>query len=167
MWREGKVDYLKLAKDMGANVVRTWGIDQGNAQYLKKANQYGLYVNAGIWLNPVYADGRCSYIMDVEYKKEVRRQTLEYVKRNMNDPAVLFWNVGNETIYWTNKEEERVFFCLFLERLIQEVHALDPHHPVIYTSSYATAVPYIKKYVPSLNILGINAYGGFESLHQV
>ena len=32
MGREGKVDYLKLAKDMGANVVRTWGIDQGNAQ---------------------------------------------------------------------------------------------------------------------------------------
>ncbi len=42
-----KADFLKLAKELGANTVRTWGIDQGTLEYLNKAQEYGLYVNAG------------------------------------------------------------------------------------------------------------------------
>ncbi|MBL8013839.1 MAG: hypothetical protein JNN05_08335, partial [Candidatus Omnitrophica bacterium] len=75
------------------------------------------------------------------------------------------WNIGNETIFWTRREDERIAFCKFLESIVQDVHAIDPDHPVLYTASAANDIVYLKKYVPSLDIIGINAYGGFDQLH--
>lgn len=161
-----KADYLKLAKDLGANAVRTWGIDHGTQEYLDKAHEYSLYVNAGIWMNPVYDDGKGSYQDNEKYKNALAKEILTYVYKNKNHPAVLSWNIGNEVLFWTKSEEERIAFCRFLEEIIQEVHRIDPHHPVIYTSALTTAVSYIKKYIPSLDILGVNAYGGFDQAHQ-
>ncbi|MCK9554904.1 hypothetical protein M0R36_03680 [bacterium] len=163
---EDGTDYLFMAKEMGANSVRTWGIDQGSAGYLRTAREYGLYVDAGVWFNSVYEDGKCSYMTDRKYVNERREETLDYIKRNMDDPAILFWNLGNETIFFTKNEEERIGFCRFLEELIRDVHKIDPNHPVIYTTSFTTAVDYVKKYVPSLDILGINIYGGLPAAHK-
>ena len=161
-----KTDYLKLAQELGANTVRTWGVNQGTRQYLDRAHRYGLYVNAGIWMNPVLYNQKGSYISDERYKKKLVKDILTYVRKYKNHPAVLFWNIGNEVIFWTKRKRERIAFCRFLEEIIQKIHQIDPHHPVIYTSAFTTAVPYIKKYVPSLDILGVNAYGGFDKLHQ-
>lgn len=162
--RYEKADYLKLAKDLGANTVRTWGDEQGTREYLDRAAEYGLYVNAGIWLNPA-ADGETSYL-DQGQKARLMRRVISYVKEFKNHPAIIFWNIGNEVIFWMKDEAERGAFCKFLEEVINEVHRIDPQHPVIYTSAFTTAVPYIKKYVPSLDIFGVNAYGGFEFVHN-
>ncbi|MDD5643881.1 MAG: glycoside hydrolase family 2 TIM barrel-domain containing protein [bacterium] len=163
---EDGTDYLLMAKEMGANSVRTWGTDQGNPEYLRKACEYGLLVDAGVWFNRVYEDGSCSYITDGKYVAESREAALDYVRKNMNNHAILFWNLGNETIFFTKSEEERIGFCKFLEDLIKDVHKIDPNHPVIYTTSFTTAVDYIEKYVPSLDILGINVYGGLSAAHK-
>ncbi|HSV43659.1 MAG TPA: glycoside hydrolase family 2 TIM barrel-domain containing protein, partial [Candidatus Bathyarchaeia archaeon] len=166
--RDGKVDFLAMAKDLGANMVRTWGIDQGDQFYLDQAHRYGLYVDAGIWLQPAIPGYKesISYVSDKKYRAKAQREALDYVRRYRDHPAVLIWNVGNEVIYWTPDENERVAFCQFLEKLIQEIHQIDPEHPVMYTTAWTTAVPYIKKYVPSLDILGLNLYGGIELAHQ-
>ncbi|MFH0754555.1 MAG: glycoside hydrolase family 2 TIM barrel-domain containing protein [Candidatus Omnitrophota bacterium] len=161
------VDFLKLAQAMGANTVRNWGVGQWGKDYLDRAHAYGLMVDAGFWLNPAYPDGTCSYLTDRVYMEEMRQQVLTYVKEYQDHPAVLAWNIGNETIYWTKDEKERIGFCTFLEKLIQEVHQIDPDHPVIYTSAYTTDAEYIFKYVPSLDILGINVYGAVEQTHRV
>jgi hypothetical protein len=158
-------DYLAMARELGANTVRTWGTRQGTPEYLNRAHREGLYVNAGIWLNPVYEDGTCSYLTDAAYQRQVRRETLDYVKKHRRHPAILFWNIGNEVISFTKREEERVGFARFLEQLVQEVHALDPDHPVVYTSSFTTDVPYIQQYVPSVDLIGLNIYGGLEAAH--
>lgn len=160
-----KTDFLKLAQEMGANTVRTWGADQATKEYLDQAHSYGLLVDVGFWLNPVYANGQCSYLTDVAYREDVRRQVLDYVKKNRNHPAILAWNIGNETIYWTKDEKERIGFCQFLEELVQEVHKIDPHHPVLYASAYITDAEYILKFVPSLDILGVNVYGAVRQTH--
>ena len=155
-----------MAREMGANTVRTWGTRQGTPAYLDSVYEAGLFVNAGIWLNPAYEDGTCSYITDNPCTRQARRETIEYVSMHKDHPAILFWNIGNEVVHWTKSEEERVAFARFLEELIQEVHAIDPNHPVIYTSAYTTAVDYIARYVPSLDILGLNIYGGLEEAHE-
>ncbi|MBI4598479.1 MAG: hypothetical protein HY737_08785 [Candidatus Omnitrophica bacterium] len=159
-------DYLAMARAMGANTVRTWGTRQGTREFLDQAHRYGLYVDAGIWLNPVYEDGTCSYITDTAYQRQVRDETIQYVTAYKNHPAILFWNIGNETIHFTRKEEERVAFSRFLEALVQEVHAIDPHHPVIHTSAFTSAVDYVKRYAPSVDIFGLNVYGGLEDAHR-
>lgn len=159
-------DYLKLAKELGANCVRTWGIDQGNRQYLDKAAQYGLMVDAGIWLNWVDPEKKVSYIGENPYKKDKRQEVLTYVNEFKGHPALLMWNVGNEAIFFTKSEEEKVALCEFLEGLIQEIRRIDAKHPVIYASAGYLDLPYLKKYVPSLDIIGINAYGSIRAFHS-
>lgn len=162
--RDG-VDYLKMARDMGANTVRTWGISQGDRHYLDTAHRYGLKVDAGIWLDPVLDKSAHSYL-DKNYLNKVRQEILRYIRAYKNHPAVILWNIGNEVVFFTKDENERVAFCQFLESIIQEVHKIDPDHPVIYTSSATNDIAYLKKYVPSLDIVGINTYGGIEFIHQ-
>jgi len=164
--RDNKINFLQMAKEMGANSVRTWGVKQADKEYLKNAKKYGLFLNAGIWLNQTYKDGTCSYITDEKCIMETRNRAIEFVKKNMSHPSILFWGVGNETIYWTKDEKERIAFAKFLEELIQDIHKIDPHHPVVYTTSYTVAVDYIKQYVPSLDIIGLNVYGGFDYAHK-
>lgn len=155
--RQGQ-DYLKLAKELGANCVRTWGTDQGTREYLDTAHAYGLMVDAGIWLNWADPDKGFSYRGDTQYKKDKRREVLNYVKEFKDHPALLMWNVGNEALFFTESHEEKIALCQFLNKLIKEIHAIDPDHPVIYTSAAFLHFSYLKKYVPDLDIVGTNAY---------
>ncbi len=159
-------DYLKLAKELGANSVRTWGTDQGTKYYLDKAQYYGLMVDAGIWLNWPQKD-KISYIGDSQYKEKARKQTLEYVERFKNHPAILMWNIGNEVMVFTDSQKEKIAFCKFLESLIQDVKKIDPHHPVIYAGASYINIKYLKRYVPSLDIVGMNSYGSVRFIQGV
>ncbi|MCA9398415.1 MAG: hypothetical protein KC618_01615, partial [Candidatus Omnitrophica bacterium] len=161
--------YLLLAKEMGVNTVRTWGIAQGTKEYLDRAHELGLYVNAGIWINVADKDDKgveCSYLRDTECQHRMRKETLEYVNQFKNHPAVLFWNIGNEAFNFTKDEEERKALAHFLEDLIQEVKKIDPHHPVVYTSASTSAISYIKQYVPGVDIFGVNVYSGMDHVHN-
>ena len=158
-------DFLKMARDMGANTVRTWGVNQGNQQYLDTAQKYGLKVDAGIWLNAIPTGSKQSYL-DKRFLAKTRKEILKYVSKYKDHSAIIFWNIGNEVIFFTKSEEERVAFCQFLESVIQEVHMIDSNHPVIYTSAATNDTGYIKKYVPSVDLIGINTYGGIEKIHQ-
>ena len=158
-------DYLKLAQEMGANCVRTWGIDQGTQEYLDKAAAYGLMVNAGIWLNVPDAERKITYRGPCEFVDAMRTQALDYVRMFKDHPAILMWNVGNEVLVFTKEEEERLAFCRFLEDLVQEIHRIDPNHPVVYADAAHVSLNYLKRYVPSLDIMGMNIYGSVRAAH--
>jgi hypothetical protein len=158
-------DYLRLAQELGANAVRTWGTDQGTQDYFDTAWKYGLMVDAGIWLN--FADGTSghTYIGDSEYKEKKKREIEDYVNKFKKHPALLMWNIGNEAFFFTKDESERVELAKFLEEMVKFVHGLDPAHPVIYTSADTTALQYIHDYVTSLDIFGMNIYGSIRMSH--
>lgn len=162
---KGGEDYLKLAKELGANSVRTWGTDQGTKQYLDTAERYGLKVAAGIWLNNPTHDQRSSYIYDEEYKENKRNEIFQYVRAYKEHPAILMWIVGNEAIFFTKDKKEKIALCKFLESVIKEVHRIDPRHPVSYASASKEDLPYLAKYVPSLDIVGMNEYGSIRIAH--
>lgn len=151
----GGENYLKMAQELGANAVRTWVTDQGTQEYFDTALKYNLMVDAGIWIN--YAD---------EYKQKKRQEIADYVNKFKDHPALLMWNIGNEAIFFTKDEEERIALAKFLEEMVQMIHKLDPNHPVIYTSADTTALPYVKQYIPSLDILGMNIYGNIRVSHS-
>lgn len=159
-------DYLKMAKEMGANVVRTWGTDQGTQEYLDRAAELGLKVIAGIWLNHATQDGKFSYRDDKEYVWAKRREILSYVTRFRNHPAVLMWGLGNETIYFTKDEVERRELCAFMEEMVQVIHRVDPNHPVVYASASKMDFTYLARDVPSLDVIGANEYSSVRSLHS-
>jgi len=158
-------DYLKLAKELGANCVRTWGIDQGNKAYLDKAWEYGIMVNAGIWLNWPKTDN-ISYIGVNSHKNKLRRETLDYIKQFKDHPAILMWNIGNEVLFFSESEEEKIAFCKFLESLIRDIKQIDPKHPIIYASAAYLNLKYLKEYVPSLDIIGMNSYCSIRTIHS-
>ena len=158
-------DYLKMAKEMGANVVRTWGTDQGTEAYLDRAAELGLKVIAGIWLNYVADEGKFSYRDDKEYIWAKRREVLSYVTRFRDHPAILMWGLGNEAIFFTKDEEERRALCGFLEEMTQVIHRVDPDHPVVYASAGMTAFKYLAQDVPSLDVVGVNEYGSIRTVH--
>ncbi len=161
----GGEDYLKLAQDLGANAVRTWGTDQGTKEYFDSALKYGLMVDAGIGLNYVSETGGRSYINDAGYKEEKVKEITEYVNKFKDHPALLMWNVGNEEIFFTKDAQEKAALSKFLEEMVKLAHKLDPNHPVVYTSADVTDMPYIEKYVPSLDIFGMNIYGSIKVSH--
>jgi len=162
MTGKGGEDYLKMAQELGANAVRTWGTDQGTQEYFDTALKYGLMVDAGIWLDFAKKGSTYTYIGDNEYKEKKKQEITDYVNKFKGHPALLMWNIGNEAFFFTKDEEERAALAQFLEEMVQMVHKLDPDHPVIYTSADTTALPYIIKYVPSLDIFGMNIYGSIR-----
>jgi hypothetical protein len=166
-----KADYLKMAADLGATTVRTWGADQLSQEYLDKAAAYGLKVNVGLWLSWVNPPG--SAAQDASYlptakeefvqKRERERQlVLGTVKKFKDHPAVLMWNLGNEVIYFSQDVREREAFCRFLASLIQEVKTLDPTHPVSYVCAGGwdlyEELDFLERYVPGLDLIGINQF---------
>lgn len=162
---KGGEDYLKLAREAGANTVRTLGTDQGTQAYFDAALKYGLMVNAGIRFDHASDEGQISYIDDSEYKKEKINEIMEYVNKFKDHPALFMWNLGDEAIFLTKSEQERAALSRFLEEMVRLVHGLDPDHPVIYASADISDIPYIEKYVPGLDAFGMNVYGSIKAAH--
>ncbi len=153
-------NYLLMAKEMGANAVRTWGVKP--RAYFDRAQEMGLLVNAGVWFNPVRGDLKNSY-KDRRFCNQLKTETLEYVKGMKDHPALLSWNLGNEVFTFTKNEGEQRAFGRFLQDLIEAVHKEDPLHPIVYACASHKELPYLKKYVPDLDIVGMNTYGGYGS----
>jgi hypothetical protein len=150
-----------MARDMGANAVRTWGI--ASQRYFNQALNNGLLVDAGVWFDPV-RNGKPHSYTDARYREQLTQEVMTYVKIMKHHPALLSWNLGNEVFSHTDSEKERIAFGTFLKQLIDAVHKEDPNHPVIYSCPDGTSeLRYLKKYVPNLDILGINTYGEYRS----
>lgn len=157
-------NYLALARELGANAVRTWGVDQGTREYLDEARRQGLYVWAGIWINYTDKNKGISYLEGGEaYRAAKEKEALDYVRRFKNHPALIAWNVGNECLFFTKDEAEKVALAKFLESLIQKIKRIDPDHPVVYTSVNTLDLRYLKDHVPSLDLIGMNVYGSVIS----
>ena len=154
-------DYLLMAKEMGANAVRTWnytpnGIDKS---YLDNAHELGLYVASWMWLNPAKTEWKnISYKEGSPYREYCKERVRRWVNDLKDHPALLMWGVGNEVIFFSDSEEEKVAFARFLNELCQMIHELDPDHPVIYASMQEMEFPYLAEHTPDLDIVGVNTY---------
>lgn len=151
------VDYLKMVAETGANAVRVYG--DVTDEYLNLAQRYGLMVNVGFWTDAVRSHSTISY-RDNAYTRSQREAALAYVRRFKNHPSVLSWTLGNETFIFSEPEQEREAYGAFLADLVKAVHKEDPYHPIVYSSSYTRDLPYLKRFVPDIDIVGVNVTGG-------
>jgi hypothetical protein len=150
-------DFLKLVADAGANTVRVYG--DVTKDYLDRAQQYGLKVDVGFWFNAIRLGTKESY-RNVHHRQTLKKEALAYIRKFKNHPAVLAWTLGNEVFSFTSSDEEKEAFGMFLEDVVQAAHREDSHHPVIYASSHTRCLPFLKKWVPSIDIVGVNVTGG-------
>ena len=148
---------MKQLKEAGGNSMRTWGTEKV-AEELDEAHQRGISIMVGIWL------GHKSYF-DYKNPKQVAEQ-YEAVKKDIlrlkNKPGVLLWGLGNEMEIGNDIPET----WKAIEDLAKMAKQLDPNHPTstVIADFDTKKIANIRKYCPSIDVLGINSYGGLATV---
>ena len=154
----GGDNHLKELANIGGNSIRTWSVDNGQA-VLDSAHKYGLTVCMGLWVN----HERHGFDYNDEYSVLAQLKGFEEAIIKFKDhPALLMWAVGNEVdLFYSNF---RVWNAV--EDIARLIKKTDPNHPIMTVTAGidVSEVYMIKNYCPSIDILGINTYGGIGGL---
>jgi hypothetical protein len=144
---------LDLAVSIGANSIRTWGIEEA-ASILDAAHERGLTVMLGFWLQHE------RHGFDYSDTTKVGRQYRHFCQAIMkfkDHPALLMWGIGNELdLNYTNPA------CWdAVQDLARYAHRVDPNHPTATVTAGLDSmdVQWILKKAPDIDLLGINTYG--------
>ena len=154
---------LALLAACGGNSIRTWGVDDHTQALLDDAHKNGISVALGIWL------GHERHGFDYDNEQAVASQAdtvMRAVRKYKDHPAVLVWGIGNEMEGHEAGDNPKIW--KHVEDLCQRIKQEDPHHPVmsVIAEIGGNKLPAIHKYCPSLDMIGINSYGGASSLPE-
>ncbi|WP_372349298.1 discoidin domain-containing protein [Streptomyces sp. KL116D] len=160
--------YLPDLKSMGVNTIRTWGTDASSKPLFDSAAAHGIKVIAGFWLQPGGGPGSggcVNYLTDTAYKNQMLEEFPKWVDTYKDNPGVLMWNVGNESVLGLQNcysgdelERQRDAYTTFVNDVTKKIHAVDPNHPVTSTDAWVGAWPYYKKNAPDLDLYAVNSY---------
>lgn len=146
----------------GGNSIRTWN-DETLDTLLDAAHLHKLTVCVGFWL------GHQRHGFDYQNAADVLEQLhrcVASVKKYKNHPAVLMWAVGNEMEGEGN--DPSVWYAV--NHIAREIKKIDPNHPTMTVIAEigegASKLSAIENFCPDIDIIGINSYGGIESLAQ-
>jgi len=158
----GAGNHAAKAKEVGVDAVRTWSVEQ-SVGAMRAGSSVGLKVAAGIYLTTFkdkYEGEYCK--LDNRWWQDELDKIIPNVTQHRNDPALLWWQVGNElelSISWAGGSE-----CLYrrLEWVASHVKAADPNHPVgtAIAGFHKVKVGLMHTLCPSLDFIGLNVYGG-------
>jgi Glycosyl hydrolases family 2, TIM barrel domain len=149
---------LDKAVAIGANSIRTWGIE--NAQsVLDEAQKRGLTVMLGMWLQHE------RHGFDYNDTAKVRKQFDFYksiVLKYKDHPALLMWGVGNELdLQYTNTN---VWYAV--QDLAKFIHENDPNHPTstVTAGLDSSEVRLITERAPDIDVYCVNTYGDIANV---
>jgi hypothetical protein len=152
----------ELLAQYGGNSARTWGAD-GALAVLDEAQKHGVTVTVGIWL------GHKEQGFKYDDPQQVAKQLADAkaaVSKLKDHPALLMWGIGNEMEGYDAGGDPLVWKAV--EEIAREIKKLDPNHPTMTVTAEigGERVASINKYCPSIDIHGINSYGGAPSLGE-
>ena len=154
----GGTEYLDVLKSIGGNSIRTWSTD-GAKKVLDDAYANGISVCLGFWVG----HERHGFNYNDEYAITAQLKAFEQdILKYKDHPALLMWAIGNEVdLFYKNF---RVWNAI--EDIAKMIKELDPNHPTMTVTAGIdpAEVFMIKEYCPSIDILGINTYGGIKDL---
>ncbi|MGU3496985.1 glycoside hydrolase family 2 TIM barrel-domain containing protein [Xanthobacteraceae bacterium A53D] len=146
---------LSELKGIGANVLRTYGEEPG--EILDAAQRAGLKVIVGFWLEHPRRG------FDYTNRPTVEAQLAQLrlmVERYRTHPALLMWGVGNEVETELSPAQAEAVWA-GIEEAAKLTKSLDPDHPTmaVVADTGNDKVAALKAAAPSVDVLGINAYG--------
>ena len=154
----GGESHLDVLSSIGGNSIRTWGTE--NAQeILDEAHKMGLSVCLGLWVG----HERHGFDYNDEYAITAQLESFKKdILKYKDHPALLMWCVGNEVdLFYKN-------FMVWdaVEDIAKMIKNFDTNHPIMTVTAGIdpSEVFMIKNYCPSIDILGINTYGGIKQL---
>jgi nitrogen fixation protein FixH len=168
--------YMPDLPSMGVNTIRTWGTDGTSKPLLDSAAAHGVKVIAGFWLQPGGGPGSggcVDYVTDSTYKSNMRTEIAKWVTTYKDNPGVLMWDVGNESVLGMQNcfsgsklEDERKAYTSFVNDVAVQIHGIDANHPVTSTDAWTGAWPYYKANSPALDLYAVNSYNGICAVKQ-
>jgi len=146
---------LKLLAEHGGNSTRTWATENAVGR-LDEAQKNDVTVTIGVWL------GQIRQGMDYQNYDRMTEQiekTLADVRSLKDHPALLIWGLGNEMESPDWNDNPAIWS--HIEFLASQVKKIDPNHPVmtVVAGVGGRKIEAIHKLCPSIDIIGINAYG--------
>ena len=144
----------------GGNSIRTWSTTDA-PQVLAAARAHGLTVMLG--LDVARERHGFDYNNAVAVAAQLQQLKAEVLKYK-DDPAVLFWGIGNElNLDYTNP---KVWDAV--NDIAKMIHQLDPNHPTstVLAGAGKKEIEYVKTRCPAVDILSINTYAGLAVLPQ-
>jgi hypothetical protein len=158
---EGSLDLLK---ECGGNSGRVWNVGENTQSRLDEAHRQGISVAVGIWLEHERLG-----LIDYKDEKLVAEQfdlVIEAVEKFKDHPAVLVWGIGNEMEGYGDGDDPNIWN--HVEKLAKKIKEIDPHHPTmtVIAEIGGNKIPAIHEMCPSLDIVGINSYGGAQSIPE-
>ena len=148
-------DRLTELKAIGGGVIRTYGDEPG--EILDAAQRAGLKVIVGFWLE----HPRRGFDYSNRAAVDAQLAALQHmVERYRTHPALLMWGLGNEVeTELTPAQAEAVWPAI--EQASKLVKSLDPNHPTmaVLADVGQDKVVALKRAAPSVDVLGLNAYG--------
>ena len=155
----GAKSHFELLDNSGANSIRLWSTNKENL--LDSALEYGMTVSLGLHIRPE----RNGMDYNDEYAVQGQIEQLKQeVLRYKDHPALLVWGIGNEVdLKYTNFKVWHT-----IEAIAKFIKEVDPHHPTmtVIAGLDPSKAYLIKTHCPSVDILGVNAYGSIENLHR-
>lgn len=155
--------HFQELNNLGVNTIRTWGTGEHTRKLLDVAHKYNIKVMLGIWMRHgkpgMEADDSFDYVNDSIGKETMYKNTLSIVEKYKNHPAILTWGVGNEVYLNMATDKEKIAYSKLLERICFQIKKIDENHPVTSVEAWTFGVDWWLKYVPSIDIFGINTYG--------
>jgi hypothetical protein len=155
---DGPKDLLAAA---GANTFRTWGVGPDLGRQLDEAQALGLAVVVGHWLgHERHGFDYRDEAMTAEQLARVRRDVLTH----RDHPALLLWAVGNEMEGFAAGDDPAIWS--HVQAVAAMIKELDPLHPVMTVTAEIGGgrVRAVHELCPSVDIMGINSYGGLASV---
>ncbi len=152
----GAKDHFDLLVKSGANSIRVWSTN--NKAFLDSAHKHGLTVTLGLHVRPERSG--MDYNNEYAVKGQIEQLKNEVLKYK-DHPALLVWGIGNEVdLRYSNFKVWET-----IEILAKFIKEVDPNHPTmtVIAGVDPSKAYYIKKYCPSIDILGLNVYGSIEN----
>lgn len=151
---------LDMLQKLGGNSIRTWGADN-LGPLLDQAHARGMTVCVGMWLGHERSGFDYSNEAAVVAQLEA---CLEVVKKYKSHPAVLLWGIGNEM----EGEGTNPAVWYAVEHIAREIKRIDPDHPTMTVIAELGdhKVESLHRFCPSIDIVGINSYGGIATVGE-
>lgn len=155
--------YFKELNFLGVNTIRTWGTGKNTKRLLDAAQKHNIKVMVGIWMRHgrpgMEADDSFNYLEDTKGKETMYDDALKTVKMYKDHPAVLTWGIGNEVYLNMATDPEKEAYSKLLERICKDIKTIDNNHPITSVEAWTFGLDWWQKYVPSIDIYGLNSYG--------
>jgi len=156
----GNLDTLKKS---GGNTIRTWDIDENTQSILDNAHAKGIKVALGFWLG--HERHGFSYT-DWDANIAQAEKLFAAVKKYKDHPALLLWVLGNEMEGIEKSSNPAIYTQI--EYLARSLKEIDPDHPVMTVTAEIgkNQIAGLNRFCPSIDIHGINSYGGAPSIPE-